>query len=692
MFTVLCKKACAEVDCCRPLLTTGMSKSETVEFIFSPDWAALTKTAVFTDGTVTVDVLQSRWHGNTVTVPAEVLTTAGRYVRVGVYGTGADGVALPTIWADLGKVRPGAEPSGDASTDPSLPVWAQLQALIGDLDDLTTKAKDNLVAAINEAAKTGSGGSGSIDLRVAGGYIQYSNDGGATWENLIALADLKGDDGAPGTPGAPGKDGTNGQDGYSPSASVSETDTGATITITDKTGTTTAEIKNGKDGKDGAPGKDGTNGKDGSPGAKGDPGATPNLQIGTVTTLPAGSDATASMGGTTENPVLNLGIPKGADGASGSSTITTSTETDIAGLLMGEGGKVRKAIPDVDYLKTKELPTPEGDEYNGSYLRWYQGVGWTTSNTDTAICEITENNGQYYCDRTPSSIQTFANASQAVFAIFSGEPYLLTSLSNQSAVFTRVAGTTVETFTVSADYTAVRATATIPSPETKTDGQTQPVGVDANGKLWTQPGGGASGGTDISLGVTGAAVGQIAKITSVDADGKPTAWEPVDMPSGGSTVTWHDDLLAEGTIITDTAVNYDLNVTLAKLREYRTFLYLLKGASNTDLSNLYLRTGNNHNAGTIDRGSSGGRICVYEWADTEKTVLRKISGYSGNPSIVALGKFAKNGNSNPSSDIGQWNVVSYTDLSSHAETEHLYLTCANTPTIDYAYQIRGLTK
>lgn len=36
------------------------------------------------------------------------------------------------------------------------------------------------------------------------------------------------------------------------------------------------------------------------------------------------------------------------------------------------------------------------------------------------------------------------------------------------------------------------------------------------------------GGTDPSLGITGATVGQIAKITAVDTDGKPTAWEPVD--------------------------------------------------------------------------------------------------------------------------------------------------------------------
>lgn len=40
------------------------------------------------------------------------------------------------------------------------------------------------------------------------------------------------------------------------------------------------------------------------------------------------------------------------------------------------------------------------------------------------------------------------------------------------------------------------------------------------------------GSSDLSLGLTGAAVGQIAKITAVDEDGKPTAWSPVDMPSG----------------------------------------------------------------------------------------------------------------------------------------------------------------
>ena len=71
-----------------------------------------------------------------------------------------------------------------------------------------------------------------------------------------------------------------------------------------------------------------------SRGAKGEPGATPNLTIGTVTTLEAGQNATASMGGTAENPVLNLGIPKGAKGEPGQdgsvdiATSVSSSSTD----------------------------------------------------------------------------------------------------------------------------------------------------------------------------------------------------------------------------------------------------------------------------------------------------------------------------------------------------------------------------
>ena len=54
-----------------------------------------------------------------------------------------------------------------------------------------------------------------------------------------------------------------------------------------------------------------------------------------------------------------------------------------------------------------------------------------------------------------------------------------------------------------------------------------------------------TGGTD--MGITGATVGQIAKIAAVDASGVPTAWSPADMPSGGSS-----DFVINGTVTGET--------------------------------------------------------------------------------------------------------------------------------------------
>lgn len=131
--------------------------------------------------------------------------------------------------------------------------------------------------------------------------------------------------GAAGKQGAPGKDGENGAPGiYYGSTQPSGPDfpvwidpsgaEGIPLSITGPTGAT------GSPGAKGDKGEPGAKGEPGSPGAKGDkgdPGATPNLTIGTVTTLEAGQNATASMGGTAESPVLSLGIPRGAKGEPG---------------------------------------------------------------------------------------------------------------------------------------------------------------------------------------------------------------------------------------------------------------------------------------------------------------------------------------------------------------------------------------
>ena len=160
MITIHCSRACAHLASPPELLTAGMAKAVTVEFVFSDDWSGLTKTAVFSAGRTTVDVLESEWDGNKVVVPHEILADAGPIARVGVYGANADGLILPTVWVTLGKVMPAAEPSGDPGADPTLPIWAQLQNQIGDLDDLKTYNKGNLVDAINEARNSGGGSGG----------------------------------------------------------------------------------------------------------------------------------------------------------------------------------------------------------------------------------------------------------------------------------------------------------------------------------------------------------------------------------------------------------------------------------------------------------------------------------------------------------------------------------------------------
>ena len=58
-----------------------------------------------------------------------------------------------------------------------------------------------------------------------------------------------------------------------------------------------------------------------------------------------------------------------------------------------------------------------------------------------------------------------------------------------------------------------------------------------------------------SLGLASTTVGQIAKIAAVDASGVPTAWSPVDMPSGGAS-----EFVVNGTIGGETGVGYSITL------------------------------------------------------------------------------------------------------------------------------------
>ena len=295
-----------------------------------PAWDSLRKTVVFR-GAATKDVLDA---GNEIVIPAEVVSKAGGSLYMGVYGVDAENhVAIPTIWTELGVIQGAATPSGDASTAPSLPVWAQIQAMVGDLGTLDTEAKSNLVAAINEALTTGGEIAPAEVQRIVEDYLKANPPGtvsdgkdgitptiGKNGNWYLGSTDTgkpsRGADGTPGATGAPGKDGAPGADG--------------------------------KDGITPAIGENGNwylgNTDTGKP-SRGENGAVPDIQIGTVTTLPAGSNATASMGGTAENPLLNLGIPKGADGQGGSSG-GTDISLGLTSATVGQTIKVKAVDTD----------------------------------------------------------------------------------------------------------------------------------------------------------------------------------------------------------------------------------------------------------------------------------------------------------------------------------------------------------
>ena len=104
------------------VLTAGMAGRK-IRLEFSGEWDGMAKTAVFTAGGVTRDVLVD---SDTVTIPAEVLQKPLEQLFVGVYGASADGRVMPTVQVAGPYICEGTDPAGDESVDPTLPVWGIL--------------------------------------------------------------------------------------------------------------------------------------------------------------------------------------------------------------------------------------------------------------------------------------------------------------------------------------------------------------------------------------------------------------------------------------------------------------------------------------------------------------------------------------------------------------------------------------
>lgn len=111
---------------------------------------------------------------------------------------------------------------------------------------------------------------------------------------------------------------------------------------------------------------------------KGDTGETPDISIGTVTTVAPGTPASASMAGTPEEPVLNLSIPQGVVGATPNFTVGTVTTGE-------PGSSVIVTITGTPEAPVLNLTIPQGMQGNtGSSVDYpYELVNNLTTNDAT---------------------------------------------------------------------------------------------------------------------------------------------------------------------------------------------------------------------------------------------------------------------------------------------------------------------
>ena len=235
-------------------LTAGMVGA-TARFTFTGTaWEGLTKIAVFRCGGVSRD--SADWDGQVCTIPHECLATAGEPLLLGVYGANSDGtVVIPTVYADCGVIRLGADPSGDPAADPTAPFFAAL------LQQVLAEAKESgrFDGPKGEQGEKGDKG----DRGQQGDPFTYAD---FTAEQLSALKGPKGDTGPQGPQGEQGAKGDTGADGFSPTVSILPVAVAPgkpakqSICSTDAKGDHFCTVSDGADGAAGAKGDTGAPG------------------------------------------------------------------------------------------------------------------------------------------------------------------------------------------------------------------------------------------------------------------------------------------------------------------------------------------------------------------------------------------------------------------------------------------------
>ena len=173
---------------------------------------------------------------------------------------------------------------------------------------------------------------------------------------------------------------------------------------------------------------------------------------------------------------------------------------------------------------TPFIVTVGGDEYSG----------YTSSHTFDEIAAAAS------AGRVVMAYTDYINFPQVGTSLYG--VYFDLDSTQDVAIFVYIDPWNMIKYTFAVDPSSISASASYLSATSSTFGgvkadsaestDTQPVRIGEDGKLYTAPGG---GGADISLGISGATAGKVAKVKAVDASGAPTAWEAGDAASGGGT-------------------------------------------------------------------------------------------------------------------------------------------------------------
>ena len=209
LLNLFVKEQTITYDLQRPLVADSVGQAF-VEFEFDEEWNGLTCTANF-ENSATEKPISVLLTGGQVEIPPEVLVPG--YLQISVVGMAAEGEKQVPTAAMAAPIKVyAAGPGIGALPEGATPeLWEQVISVIGQVSNLDTKDKSNLVAAINEVLRrAGSGGGGGgIGIDGATFIPHVSEDGVLSWTNDQGLPNpepvtIKGKDGTTFVPSVSG--------------------------------------------------------------------------------------------------------------------------------------------------------------------------------------------------------------------------------------------------------------------------------------------------------------------------------------------------------------------------------------------------------------------------------------------------------------------------------------------------------